>query len=115
LSRAVAFWPVQGDASGAVWNGVQLRATLWDGFVGSNVGFFAPPLPVPDPISWPSYEPGQGQPSLLNGPQGSWASYDRVLRQWLETAAPRSGATDPATSIVEDALVRGDVAGVITS
>jgi hypothetical protein len=22
-------------------NGVQLRATLWDGFVGSNVGFFA--------------------------------------------------------------------------
>ena len=41
MSRAVAFWPVQGDASGAVWNGVQLRATLWDGFVGSNVGFFA--------------------------------------------------------------------------
>jgi len=39
LSRIVAFWLVQGDASGAVWNGVQLRATLWDGFVGSNVGF----------------------------------------------------------------------------
>ncbi len=28
---------------------MQLRATRWDGFVGSNVGFFAPPLTVPDP------------------------------------------------------------------
>ena len=32
-------------------NSVQLRATLWDGFVGSNVGFFAPPLPVPEPTT----------------------------------------------------------------
>jgi len=39
-------------------------------------------------ISWPSYEPGQGQPALLNGPQGSWASYGGVLRQWLKTPAP---------------------------
>ena len=32
---------VQDAVPRAVCNGVQLRATLWDGFVGSNVGFFA--------------------------------------------------------------------------
>jgi hypothetical protein len=41
LSRVVAFWLVQNAAPRVVCNGVQLRATLWDGFVGSNVGFFA--------------------------------------------------------------------------
>jgi hypothetical protein len=41
LSRTVAFWLVQTAVQRVVRNGVQLRATLWDGFVGSNVGFFA--------------------------------------------------------------------------
>ena len=39
-SRVVASWLVQNAVQGAVWNSVQLRATLWDGFVGSNVGLF---------------------------------------------------------------------------
>ncbi len=37
-SRAVASWPVQTAVQGVVRNVVQLRATFWDGFVGSNVG-----------------------------------------------------------------------------
>jgi hypothetical protein len=41
LSRAVAFWPVQTAVARVVRYGVRRSATLWDGFVGSNVGFFA--------------------------------------------------------------------------
>ena len=39
-SRTVAFWLVQTAIQRVVCNGVRLRATLRDGFVGSNVGFF---------------------------------------------------------------------------
>ncbi len=38
-SRVVAFWLVQTAVQRADCNGVQLRATPRDGFVGSNVGF----------------------------------------------------------------------------
>ena len=38
-SRTVAFWLVQTAVQRVVCNDVQLRATLRDGFVGSNVGF----------------------------------------------------------------------------
>ena len=34
-------------------------------------------------IAWPGYEAGQGQPKLLDGPQGQWAKFDGVLRRWL--------------------------------
>jgi len=34
-------------------------------------------------IGWSNYKAGQGQPALLNGPEGDWAKYDGVLRRWL--------------------------------
>ena len=48
-SRAVAFWPVRTAFQRVVRNSVRLRATLWDGFVGSNVGF----LLRPGDLVWP--------------------------------------------------------------
>ena len=44
LSRAVAFRPVQVAVPRFLRNSVRRRATSWDGFVGSNVRSFAPPL-----------------------------------------------------------------------
>ena len=45
-------------------NSVQPRATLWDGFVGSNVGCFAPPLPVPEPGYHGLSSVDSGRPTL---------------------------------------------------
>lgn len=34
-------------------------------------------------LSWPNYRPGQGQLTLLNGPQGAGAIFAGVLTKWL--------------------------------
>ena len=34
-------------------------------------------------LGWPNYKVGQGQPALLNGPHGNWATYDALLRKWI--------------------------------
>jgi hypothetical protein len=34
-------------------------------------------------LGWPNYKIGQGQPALLNGPLGMWATYGALLRKWI--------------------------------
>jgi hypothetical protein len=38
-------------------------------------------------LGWPTYQPGPGQPALLNGPQDGWIEFDPLLRQWLLPSA----------------------------